>query len=91
MTTEKKRIAAQLRALAQEYEKPHYPYARFTCNCVERECGAEVGNAYRDAFGFARRFEGQGTETNLWNCEDIEDIRIMLLCMAAALAETGDL
>jgi hypothetical protein len=49
----------------------------------------DVRTRYEDAFGFDRWEED--TEADLWNSEDCASIRVMLLCFAAAMAETGDL
>ena len=89
MTTKKvgdKKTAGLLRDLAQSYERFG---GGFTCCAVERLCGRAVRAGYADVFLFDRF--GGGNEQELWDSDDYRNIRILCLCFAAAMAETGDL
>ena len=57
----------------------------FTCNEVEKHIGVDAKRRYRDAL------ISSGDEINLWNQLDCPSIRVVMLCFAAAMAETGDL
>lgn len=61
----------------------------FTCNKVECEFGSGTreGNAMADTYANVMIDD----ELDLWNDPDLASIRVLLLCFAAALAETGDL
>ena len=93
--------AQRLRDIARQFERhggirirrPMFERReRFTCNAVGNRCGRDIEDAYADIFGFAF-YKSGGNEDILWNMCDVNmrDMRVLLLCFAAALAETGDL
>ncbi len=94
MTATRKNAATAraLRALARRYERGEVECS-FTCLNVDYEIGYDVRVAYETAFGFGRIDRHTPNDTELWNMDQYErhEIRILLLCFAAALAETGDL
>lgn len=98
---ERKKLAAGFRKLAQRAEvieaaamqvhddSPHdraaYPFTMqspFTCNAT-RALGIDAHIAYRAIVA--------GNEPELWSDPDCPSIRVVMLCFAAAMAETGDL
>jgi hypothetical protein len=85
----KKALAQALRNLARDYEQGRR--SSFTCNAIKHGLGMyEASLAYAATFGFDGSTDNDRT---LWDQYDDEvlDDRIMLLCFAAAMAETGDL
>lgn len=78
-------VANALREMARAYEAGGT--GGFTCLHIGSECGPLIRRAYEDAFGFA------DNEIELFNrsYEDIHEMRVLMLCFAAAMAETGDL
>jgi hypothetical protein len=84
--------AQKLRELARDYERE--TRLGFTCNAVKSACGPEVLRRYKACFDFgwiAHEEHSSENEQALWNDPDCHEIRILLLCFAAALADTGDL
>lgn len=57
----------------------------YTCNAIMSHVGVQEYSAYR------QRLVTRGDEPRLWRDPDCPSIRVMLLCFAAAMAETGDL
>ena len=57
----------------------------FTCNAVSKALGWDAERAYRAAY------DTQSNEHDLWRQPDCPSIRVLMLCFAAAMAETGDL
>ena len=91
--TAKKTDAQVLRELARDYEQG-VQYCSFSCINVEEALGADVRHAYEQAFGFGTVGTTTANDKELWETEDqqsLRDRRILLLCFAAAMAETGDL
>lgn len=102
----KKEIAAKFRELARNAERieaaamqvPALERASFgcdgvlqstfTCNAVGAALGRKIRDQYEALF-FSR--DGRGDELDLWHAEDCPSIRVVLLCLAAAMVETGDL
>jgi hypothetical protein len=80
-------VAQKLRELARSREAKTWAAhgGGFTCLAVKSRCGEEVRNAYQEAFGLHYNY------AELWNDPDCDEIRILLLCFAAAFADTGDL
>lgn len=94
-------IAKKLRAVAKRAEEAEsavpatseFMFVRagnfFTCTEVAKEFGPDtakgraMSSAYRDVM--------LDSEDELWHDPDIASIRVLLVCFAAALAETGDL
>lgn len=61
----------------------------FTCNRVLFKLGREAEAAYKALYEFDR---GEwGNEFELWDLPDQANVRVLMLCFAAALAEAGDL
>jgi len=96
-TKENAAIAAKLREVAAEAERMEGTAvdAFFTCNEVARAFGEDeiydrrerpVAHRYWNALGFE-----DGQEIELWDDPDCGSIRVLMLCFAAAMAETGDL
>lgn len=89
MTTKKltkKALAQAFRLLARDYEMEKT--GGFTCNSVQRRISWEARRSYDEAFELS-----YSNDIRLWKLPVAEerDLRIMMLCMAAAMAETGDL
>jgi hypothetical protein len=91
-------LAKTLRELARRQKICRVFGLSFTCNAVENACNAEVRAAYEATFGFSPTFgyrgAYEGNEIELWtqfHDDERNDIRVLLLCFAAAMAETGDL
>ena len=55
----------------------------FTCNAIADTLGFKAKQDYKSAFAIE--------ELDLWRQPDCPSIRVLLLCFAAAMAETGDL
>jgi hypothetical protein len=92
-----KQVAQELRQLAQEFERfgcaQGLTFTDFTCNAVLNLCGRETSDAYADIFGFLpeTEFKSSANSRDLWHSANRGSLRVMLLCFAAAMAETGDL
>lgn len=93
---ENQAVAEKLRFLAGEFERRPQRNERgfvvlFTCVEIDKIFGykrplhSPVRQAYADVFQFV------SNESDLWALPDMQDIRVMMLCFAAAMAETGDL
>jgi hypothetical protein len=95
MTTKKlikKALAQALRNLARDYERGEAQ--SFTCGAVGRRIGADIRTRYAAVFEFDGDWFRGSNEDILWTTmheDEMTDCRITLLCMAAAMAETGDL
>jgi hypothetical protein len=63
----------------------------YTCNAIESILGLDVREAYKETFGLRNIGEPQGNEQRLWNARNAQDLRVLMLSFAAAMAETGDL
>jgi hypothetical protein len=91
----KKELAAKLRALARDYEVRADSVLRFTCNKVTHDIGCGAGYVYARLFGFHSDHTGNDTPNaqELWDspARVRQDLRVLMLCFAAAMAETGDL
>lgn len=91
LTKEEKAFAARLRAIAVEaeaFEADEWPQDKtgfFTCNRVG-EIGSPDRVRYEEAFGLAGY-----NQVKLWHAKNCMSIRVLLLCFAAAMVETGDL
>lgn len=93
----RKEAAAALREIARQFEEDgqcSIPNSRrsvitFTCNAVESFVGEELRQSYEQAFGFDK--EKNRNERELWKSRHVTDLRALMLCFAAAMAETGDL
>ena len=94
----RKGTAAALRTLAVARERRReLPYGlhgwrttRFTCLAIG--AAAHLGETARRAYEDMFEFRGETENANdLWTSDDVDDRRVLLLCFAAALAETGDL
>jgi hypothetical protein len=94
MTATRKNAATAraLRGLAQDYERGNMAFS-FTCLNIDDQIGYETRVGYEDTFGFGRIDNHTSNDQELWNMAQAErhELRILLLCFAAALAETGDL
>jgi hypothetical protein len=82
--------AGALRELARQFERDT-SFTAYTClavRAVDREAGADY-----EAVFFGRGDEKASTEVELWNMlpGKLRDMRVLMLCFAAAMAETGDL
>jgi hypothetical protein len=76
-----------------EYEYQTFP-SEFTCNAVSVLLGNEVEAAYKRTFGFGRDIGRESrNETYLWNRapRGQQNLRVLMLCFAAAMVATGDL
>jgi hypothetical protein len=91
----RRQVAATLRRLAREYEKRGTSRGIYSCNSIYFALGEEKANAYGDAFEFGLLpwAEVPANSSELWTMseEELNNMRVLLLCFAAALAETGDL
>ena len=83
--------AGQLRSLARAFEQG--TKEGFTCLHVEDALGADVRRAYEQAYEFGTICVTSENDHELWSMDDLtrRERRILLLCFAAAMAETGDL
>jgi hypothetical protein len=84
-----------LEQLALEFEEDGYDTisgVSYTCNVVAYHLGAAAELSYARTFGFGTGALF-GTEQYLWKRSDKEkqNLRVLLLCFAAAMAATGDL
>lgn len=79
--------AKQLRALARAFERGSHS-DEFTCVAVRATCGRETKAAYVATFEL-----DCVNERKLWDMPPRRklDMRVTMLCFAAAMAETGDL
>lgn len=82
--------AQALRDLARQYElRGRGCHTEFTCTAV----GEAISWDARVRYG--RVFEIGGYQADnavdLWNARDKRSLRVLMLCFAAAMAETGDL
>lgn len=89
----KRASAARFRALAREYERtgrisiPSYGWTKFTCSAVWLRHSQAMSNAYEAMF-----FPNNSDDAlSMWQSPDKADIRVLALCFAAAMVETGDL
>lgn len=80
-------VTETLRKIARDYERG-IQCGRYSCNAVLMELGGQVAKAYAEAFELYCV-----NASELWSMEPAQrdDLRVMLLCFAAAMAETGDL
>src|SRR6185503_11591928 len=86
-------VAEALRAMAREYETTgQCNGGLYSCYAVRDTFGREIGSRYADTFGI-RTFHPECNDLKLWLMSDAEqrDMRVLMLCFAAAMAETGDL
>lgn len=99
-TKENLAIAEKLRFLAQMFERTpqrdeHGDIVLFTCTEIDKIFGykapamSPVRGAYAEVFEFDPKIGGN--EIELWHFSDLQNIRVLMLCFAAAMAETGDL
>jgi hypothetical protein len=89
--------------LAREYEQFGRSdnrtdgYTKYTCNAVHAWLGDGAELAYKTLFGFRRRYDtphGTRNEDYLWKkCDEAtqQNIRVLMLCFAAAMVAKGDL
>jgi hypothetical protein len=85
------KLARTLRNIARSFEKGTN-FTSFTCKAVGAFTDAR--EEYANLFGFGLwRTSEDDNQDELWNMteEKRHNLRVTLLCMAAALAETGDL
>jgi hypothetical protein len=93
-----KQLAKTLRKIARDVERgvpTVSPSGRvressFTCNRVYFVTDFDTSERYVDFFELGYTDE-QCNASRLWKSNDIEDVRVLLLCFAACAAETGDL
>jgi hypothetical protein len=84
------------RKLAKQHEDGSYmgSMTHYTCNHVGMHISLKARRAYEGAFGFARpTLAVTKSESDLWNMSEVRrhNVRILMLCFAAAMAERGDL
>lgn len=91
MKTTKPILAAALRDLAKGLEE-RTGDDTFTCNLVKSRIDMEVGETYADIFELNGGDSEDDNARVVWELPSDERhaVRILLLCFAAAMADTGD-